>query len=169
LILRLLVSYPEKCSGCRSCENFCSLSHGKEIRPAESRIRVVRFEDRGIFIPAFCVQCHRPACKAVCPTQAIYEDEKTGAWLVNQKRCVGCKMCVFSCPVGAISIDRIAGAVKCDLCGGDPHCVRVCPRKAIEFTEYDRVGMNKKRAGLTRLFGAAILKEEQALEIAKGF
>jgi Fe-S-cluster-containing hydrogenase component 2 len=76
-------------------------------------------------------------------------------------------MCVFACPIGAISIDRIAGALKCDLCGGNPYCARVCPRKAIEFTEYDRVGMNKKRAGVARLLGAAILKEGRMLDIAK--
>ena len=76
-------------------------------------------------------------------------------------------MCVFACPVGAMSIDRIEGAVKCDLCSGDPYCARICPSKAIEFTEYDRVGMNKKRAGVTRLLGAAILKEALVTEIAK--
>jgi len=168
LTLKLLVSYPERCSGCRSCESFCSLFHEKEINPAKSRIHVVRFEDRGVFIPAFCVQCSSPACKVVCPTQAIYEDLKTGAYLVNKKRCIGCKMCVFACPVGAMSIDRNAGAVKCDLCNGDPYCARICSSKALEYVEYDRVGMNKKRAGVTRLLGAAILREEQLVEIAKG-
>jgi carbon-monoxide dehydrogenase iron sulfur subunit len=78
-------------------------------------------------------------------------------------------MCVFACPIGAMSMDRIAGAIKCDLCGGDPYCTRVCPRNAIEFIEYDRVGMNKKRAGVTRLLGAAILRDQQAREMAKGF
>ena len=88
--------------------------------------------------------------------------------MVNDKLCIGCKMCVFACPVGAMSIDRIRGAVKCDLCNGDPYCARICPTGAIEFIEYDRVGMNKKRAGITRLLGAAILGEGQVLEIARG-
>lgn len=138
------------------------------MRPARSRIRVVRFEEKGMFVPAFCVQCHSPACKAVCPTRAIYQDAKTGAYLVNKEICIGCKMCLFACPIGAMSIDRNVGAVKCDLCNGDPYCARICPEKALEFIEYDRVGMNKKRAGITRLLGAAILPKEQALEIAKG-
>jgi len=167
--LKLLVSSPEKCSGCRGCENFCSLFHEKEVRPARSRIRVVQFEEKGVFVPVFCVQCHSPACKSVCPTGAIYEDAKTGAYLVNKEVCIGCKMCVFACPIGAMSIDRNEGATKCDLCNGDPYCARICPRGALEFIDYDRVGMYKKRAGITRLLRAVVPPKEPGLIWRMGF
>jgi Fe-S-cluster-containing dehydrogenase component len=29
-------------------------------------------------------------------------------------------------------------AFKCDLCGGDPACVKVCPTDAIEYTELEQ-------------------------------
>ena len=42
----LAVDY-DKCTGCRTCEIVCSLQHNGEISPLKSRIRVVRWDDRG--------------------------------------------------------------------------------------------------------------------------
>ncbi|MEK6657802.1 MAG: 4Fe-4S dicluster domain-containing protein, partial [Nitrospirota bacterium] len=57
------------------------------------------------------------------------------------EKCVGCWMCVMSCPHGAIRQDRKnEKAKKCDLCidrGKNPRCVEVCPKKVLVFTEVD--------------------------------
>lgn len=61
----------------------------------------------------------------------------------REERCIGCWMCVMSCPSGAI---RDTGgpelrAVKCDRqCAFDtgvPACVRACPTGALTFGRVD--------------------------------
>ena len=38
------------------------------------------------------------------------------------------------CPFGAILYDPDnRRVIKCDLCGGDPQCVRFCPTGALQF------------------------------------
>jgi len=34
---------------------------------------------------------------------------------------------------------------KCDLCGGDPDCVKVCPTPALSFIDAESAGMGKMR------------------------
>lgn len=34
-------------------------------------------------------------------------------------------------------MELLKKALKCDLCGGDPECVKFCPRNAIEFMDID--------------------------------
>jgi Fe-S-cluster-containing dehydrogenase component len=47
--------------------------------------------------------------------------------LVDRERCTGCGVCVERCP-GSIPFlhPKDGKAVICDLCGGDPECVKVC-------------------------------------------
>ena len=40
---------------------------------------------------------------------------------------------------------------KCDLCGGDPACVRYCPVEAIKYVRADKVGLARRRAGAEKL------------------
>jgi Fe-S-cluster-containing dehydrogenase component len=47
--------------------------------------------------------------------------------------------CVFACPFGATFLDQQTGKVlKCDLCDGDPTCVKVCPTGALSFEEISK-------------------------------
>jgi len=43
---------------------------------------------------------------------------------------------------------------KCDLCDGDPQCVRFCDVKAVEHVEADRVNIAKKRVAAERIVAA---------------
>jgi Fe-S-cluster-containing hydrogenase component 2 len=118
----------ERCVGCRVCEGVCSFHHYRTHRRGLSAIAVLAFDSLSRDVPVVCVQCEDPACQAACPTGSIYRDERTGAYLVNRETCIGCRSCVFACPFGAMFFDEEAGApIKCDLCEGDPECVRVCP------------------------------------------
>jgi Fe-S-cluster-containing hydrogenase component 2 len=46
-----------------------------------------------------------------------------------------------------ITIDHIDGhAVKCDLCGGDPECVKHCREKAILFVDVDQAALYRREA-----------------------
>ena len=60
---------------------------------------------------------------------------------LNEEKCIGCLACVDACPFGAIQINPDGDVLKCDLCGGDPVCVKYCPpRPAHSFphTTYPR-------------------------------
>jgi Fe-S-cluster-containing hydrogenase component 2 len=97
------------------------------IGPTHSRILPVRLRRTVVNIPVVCRQCLKPLCADACPMGALSRDAETGAMAVDPDLCIGCGMCLVACPLGGISIDTEAGhAVKCDLCGGDPLCVKFC-------------------------------------------
>lgn len=133
---KMLIVDAQKCSGCRSCESYCALKHEGLCSPAKGRVHVVKWEQEGVFAPVNCMRCQDPACELVCPNQATFRNFATGAMEVDAHRCIGCYSCVFACPFGATFVDTQDGRVlKCDLCGGDPTCVKVCPTGAITFEE----------------------------------
>ena len=75
-------------------------------------------------IPVMCMQCESPSCMEVCPVGAISRNE-LGATIINQEKCIGCKMCMNACPLGNIGFNPETKQVhKCDLCGGEPKCAK---------------------------------------------
>ena len=138
----------DKCTGCRLCELACSLGNENQCNPEKARIRVIKSEDEGKIytFPVICQQCEKAPCQSLCPNKAIYRDAGTGAILVDETACIGCKRCVFVCPFGVPFIDEKRGvSIKCDLCQGDPKCVEICPKNALILTQYDKLSINKKR------------------------
>lgn len=117
------------CTGCRYCEAVCSMSHSREgvCNPRKARIQIHSDPRNGVDTPVVCRQCASPACVKACPVGALHRDPSTGAILVDQLQCTGCLACLEACPFGAIGIDQDTGTVLvCDLCGGDPMCVKFC-------------------------------------------
>lgn len=133
---KILVVDPDKCTGCQICSMICSLTHWKECSPAKSNVRVFAIRESGIDLPVVCMHCEDPPCM-VCPLNAISKDPLNGAVILDQKKCVGCKLCRTVCPLGAIGVDTDNGKMlKCDLCEGiegGPQCVKWCPTKAIDY------------------------------------
>ena len=83
---------------------------------------------------------------AVCPKEAIYRDEELDSVHVNHDLCIGCKMCVSACPFGAMRWNPKRGRVfKCDLCHGDPQCVRFCDTKAVDYVEISNIQTDRMR------------------------
>ncbi len=67
-------------------------------------------------------------------------------------------MCFLFCPSGAISIDpNTLLPIKCDLCGGDPECVKACPTGALDFIRVDRATLKKRRISVERLSGLTVV------------
>ena len=143
---------PELCIGCRLCEWACSFWHNKVNSPTKSRITVVRDEAGTLDIPVVCLQCDDPPCSAACPTGALRKDDVTGLVEYDPDRCVGCRMCVVACPFGAIAWDPDSRRIlKCDLCGGDPQCVKVCPTEALKFVRADVSHLRKRMRAAERI------------------
>jgi Fe-S-cluster-containing dehydrogenase component len=82
----------------------------------------------------------------VCPTQAIRRDPDTGAVVVDESACVGCRMCMVACPFGCIHFENSRGvAAKCNLCGGSPRCVQHCMSGALHFGDINELGGIKRQ------------------------
>jgi Fe-S-cluster-containing hydrogenase component 2 len=129
---------PERCTGCRQCELACAWVQTGTFQPTRSVIRVHVFDEQASFAPYTCFQCTEAWCMHACPVNAIDVDEQTGAKVVLDEACVGCKLCVIACPFGTVFFEKESEkASKCDLCAGDPACAHACPTGAIRFAETD--------------------------------
>jgi len=111
---------------------------------AHPRLTITKTDD--ISSPVLCRHCEDAFCARVCPVKAITHDAKGQRVVIDEKTCIGCKMCALACPFGAITpsgtgiagvagvstatptysqaLDPLLGwevgvknvAVKCDLC-----------------------------------------------------
>jgi len=82
-----------------------------------------------------------------CPVDAITVFDATGAKVVSDALCVGCKVCTIACPFGTVNYNPASGKViKCDLCGGDPACAKACPTGAITYTDAAATGYAKMKS-----------------------
>ena len=156
----------EKCTGCRSCELACSMKHYSEYNPCKSMVRAIIFPKEAYAVPVVCPQCEEAWCEKICPTGAIRTttDAGSGAKIVelSREKCVGCKMCVLVCPFGNILLTDDGYAAKCDLCGGDPECVKVCAAGALGFEEPEAAMMSKRKALSELVLATLVIKKEEA-------
>ena len=101
---------------------------------------------RTVYFPRSCLHCEDAACVTVCPTGASYKRAEDGIVLVDEDKCIGCKLCSWACPYGAREYDHDSGVMKkCTLCVDriynetlpeserEPACVRTCPARARHF------------------------------------
>jgi carbon-monoxide dehydrogenase iron sulfur subunit len=143
---KILYIDPSKCTGCRTCEIVCSIKNEGMVNPVLSRIRMVADKYRGLRIPMVCQQCQDAICVSVCPVGALWRDNELGVVKLNEDRCIGCKVCVIACPFGGVVINPLSARIfKCELCDGDPECVRFCDDKAITYVEPDAMLMEMRR------------------------
>lgn len=137
----------DKCTGCRICELGCSLRHEKRCQPSKSRIHAIIWAEEGVSVPVVCSHCDDAPCMDACKYDALWRDPATGAVLVMEEQCIGCKMCLVACPYGCMGYDRRRHkAFKCDLCGGDPECCKLCPTGAIRYVSADKTAVDRKRS-----------------------
>jgi Fe-S-cluster-containing hydrogenase component 2 len=147
----LYIDY-QKCTGCRTCELVCAVQHDGCSNPTRSRIRVVKWESQGLYIPMSCQQCQDAPCMNICPVKAISKDDELGRVMVDYDICIGCRSCVSICPFGAMGYNVIDKLVfKCDLCDGDPQCVRFCDVKAVDLIEENDVSILKTRSAAEKI------------------
>ncbi len=132
---KVLFFDPQKCNGCGDCEKACSLTHTGETNPIKSRVRVINLEN-DCYLPMSCQQCEDSPCRKICPNEAIYKENDHVRIVIDYSKCVGCRMCVFACPFGAMKFHEENGRpYKCDLCEGEPVCVGACEPGAVIYKE----------------------------------
>jgi Fe-S-cluster-containing hydrogenase component 2 len=134
--MKMIKVITENCTGCRLCEVTCSFVHFRECAPELSRIRVKKEEERGEHIIILCMQCADAPCIDACPVDALNRDDETGVVIVDGELCIGCGDCKEACPIGAAFMhSEEEVALICDLCSGDPECLKVCSREALSSVD----------------------------------
>ncbi|QGU94050.1 4Fe-4S dicluster domain-containing protein [Clostridium bovifaecis] len=142
---KILIISPEKCTDCRTCVMACSFNKTKSFNPQNAAVSVYNYEEVALSVPIMCMQCEDPSCMKVCTVNAISKNED-GTVIVDNKKCIGCKLCISACQFGNMSFNsKNKAMVKCDLCNGDPMCAKLCPSGAIQFKEPTPSELNKKK------------------------
>jgi len=140
---KILAVNLDLCTGCRSCELRCAFKHHHECNPIKSRITVVKFDRMGLSVPIFCLNCRDAFCQSACPVKAIKRDVNTGALILQEKKCIGCLVCTIACPFSGFQVLPNKKVVKCDLCGGDPYCVKYCDTGALQYVDMEDLRARK--------------------------
>ncbi|MBI4297768.1 MAG: 4Fe-4S dicluster domain-containing protein [Chloroflexi bacterium] len=161
-----------RCDGCiglnlpPQCTQACILGHYVPHGMQWIQVFEYKFEMGGsYFMPTPCMQCENAPCNNVCPVGATFTTPE-GVVLIDQKRCIGCRICMAACPYNRrffnwgdpdlppealfaeYDIERqvpaIRGTVmKCGFCahmarqGMVPFCVAGCPRRAIWYGDLE--------------------------------
>lgn len=126
--------YPERCDGCGECVKACSRAKSGTDDPVHSRIQVANAPDGSEHALALCRQCGDPRCAMDCPAGALNKDEQTGVVIWEETNCVNCQLCTLACAHAGITHNSKSNQpMKCDMCGGDPLCVKSCKTGALEL------------------------------------
>lgn len=137
------------CIGCRACQVACNdknrLDVGTLYRKVNSYTVGTFPKVTSYSYSASCNHCEQPVCLQNCPTGAIYKAED-GTVIQDQSKCIGCRMCVMSCPYAHPQFFEDLGvAGKCDGCyglrkeGNQPACVAGCPNRALHFGDVEEL------------------------------
>lgn len=152
-----------RCDGCGKCTTGCQDAHS--LPKDHEWIKVYEFVDEDGFkryMPRLCMHCENPPCLKVCPVAATFKNDE-GVVLVDQGRCIGCRLCMAACPYEAryfnyddppkpataianpmpeFPVPQQKGTVgKCILCvhntsvGKLPACVEACTMNALYIAD----------------------------------
>lgn len=119
----------EKCNGCRLCQLACAMMHHGRLSPRHSRIQVLDFGRGETYVPVLCQACETAPCIDACPMNARLR-RADGAVETEEDRCIGCRACLYICPMHGPVVNPDTGkTMTCDRCadaGRDPWCVKAC-------------------------------------------
>lgn len=139
---------PNTCVGCHACAVACV--NENQLVPGRFWRQVVTFNPaRRPGLPTWhlsiaCNHCLDAPCLRGCPAGAIARDAQTGAVLIHDERCIGCRYCSWVCPYDAPRFDSARGVMgKCTFCahrlaaGLAPACASLCPTGALRVGAFD--------------------------------
>src|SRR5450759_215736 len=131
-----------KCVSCNACSAACILENGWGIH---TRKIFTYNSEAELSLPLVnlslaCNHCESAICMEGCPTSAYRRESVTGAILLDDRKCIGCRYCQWNCPYDAPKFDVESKIIaKCNLCysilleGSLPACSSACPTGALSF------------------------------------
>jgi Fe-S-cluster-containing dehydrogenase component/Ni/Fe-hydrogenase subunit HybB-like protein len=162
----------QRCDGCQSqdkppqCTEACIQGHFAPEPMEWIQVYENPLTGGGTqFVPTPCQQCQNAPCVNVCPVGATFHTPE-GVVLIDQERCIGCRLCMEACPYDRRFFNwgepalppeaqfmeydpehqspAIKGTVmKCNLCphlaraGRLPYCAQACPNNAIYYGDLE--------------------------------
>ncbi len=189
---KMIVIDTSKCTACRGCQTACKQWNSLSAEQTEctgsyenppnlsyntyTKIRFNEVENGGeiswFFGQHRCLHCADAGCIKACPVPGAITRDATGAVVINQALCTGCKYCVFGCPFDVPRYDGsnaegfgVDKAFKCTLCfdrqemGMQPACTKTCPTGALSFTnkgKLEGIRASAKERGLTVYDGKSL-------------
>jgi len=101
----------DKCTGCQACSLACASENNLPVVPPEqARMRreiewnemlLVEIGGEEVPLPRPCMNCDVASCVKVCPTGSRFYFSEGRVVLQSYDRCIGCRMCMCSCPYNA--------------------------------------------------------------------
>jgi len=141
---------PDRCIGCRICEFICAITKTGKCDLNNTSIKIYS-DNLEHNVPKVCLQCDTALCIDACTVKfAMRRDETTRAIIIDHAKCDGCGKCVITCSFNAIRQVSEAEISNCDLCSGDPTCVKYCPTDAILYVDSERMQRMMLTEALTR-------------------
>ncbi len=119
-----------------------ALEQGKQKTLNRIRVGVNGYSS----ISTNCRHCSEASCVLACKNGSLYYDDE-GRVRIDEKKCVGCWMCLMACEYGAITRNPAVKNVPkmqnnginhhCDLCPerSCPACVMICPTGALVYED----------------------------------
>ena len=122
-----------KCLGCFTCMNVCSVVNRKNHSLVKSAVKVRTTGGMtSRFIAIVCLGCKEPACMEVCPSGAL-ERRPGGGVLLKEEKCIGCRRCESACIMRAVNFDdETKKPIICRHCG---ICAAFCPHGCLVMTD----------------------------------
>ncbi len=131
-----------KCVNCNACSAACILENGWTVHPRN--IFTYNSQAEGLIplinLSLACNHCESAVCMNGCPTSAYSRETVTGAIILDELKCIGCRYCQWNCPYDAPRFDSQNKTVaKCHLCYSElienrqPACSSACPTGALKF------------------------------------
>lgn len=133
---------PDLCTGCEACRVACGNENAAGRDTGWRQVTTFNPERHPALptrhLSLACNHCEVPACARACPAGAYRRDGTTGALLLDETKCIGCRYCSWVCPYDAPRYDDDRGVMtKCTFCahrlegGLAPACVSACPTGAL--------------------------------------
>jgi len=161
------------CNGCYCCQIACKDEHvGNEWSPyakpqpdtgqfwmkLNEHVRGTVPKVKMHYIPVMCMHCDEAPCIPACPVEGAIYKRDDGLVIIDPEKCTGCKLCVDTCPYGAIYFnDDLNIAQKCTGCAHllddgwkEPRCVDICPTGALKFGTEDELRGLISKAGVLK-------------------
>lgn len=151
------------CIGCKVCQVACKDKNESKVGVLYRRVYDMEFgkypNPRKAHLSISCNHCDNPKCVENCPSGALYKRAEDGIVIVDDNKCIGCRLCTWSCPYEAPQYKEEEGKVgKCDGCldllqkGEKPACVDACVMRCLFFDDIEvlrqKYGNNADAKGL---------------------